>query len=129
MDIMTRVRSQWDRLTAAGTGAAGGVVLIVGWHGVSGTPYPAEQLPYLASAGLGGLFLLGISTALWLSADLRDEWRKLDRIEQALRAADGPGALEQGRASAGSGLDRTGTAVASPGPPPAPAPAPTGDNR
>ncbi|MFF2509273.1 hypothetical protein ACFVTY_38810 [Streptomyces sp. NPDC058067] len=87
MDLLTRIRSQWDRVTAAVTAMAGAVTLVLGWRGVSGTPYPAEQLPYVVSAGLGSLFLLGVSSALWLSADLRDEWRKLDRIEQALRAA------------------------------------------
>lgn len=86
MDRVTLVKSQWDRLTAVGTAIAAMVVLIVGWFGVSGTAYPAEQLPYVISAGLGSLFLLGVSTALWLSADLRDEWRKLDRIEHAIRA-------------------------------------------
>ncbi|MFZ3598200.1 hypothetical protein [Streptomyces sp. BH104] len=89
MDLVTRIRSQWDRLTAALTALAGAVTLVLGWRGVSGTPYPAEQLPYVISAGLGSLFLLGLSSALWLSADLRDEWRKLDRIEQALRAGGG----------------------------------------
>ncbi|MFF3490025.1 hypothetical protein ACFYWS_01630 [Streptomyces sp. NPDC002795] len=94
MDLVTRIRSQWDRLTAALTALAGAVTLVLGWRGVSGTPYPAEQLPYVVSAGLGSLFLLGLSSALWLSADLRDEWRKLDRIEQALRTGGGatPGA-------------------------------------
>lgn len=85
MDIMTWMRSQWDRLLAGAALAAGAIVLILGWRGVSGTAYPAEQLPYVVSAGLGGLFLLGIATALWLSADLHDEWRKLDRLEQAIR--------------------------------------------
>lgn len=85
MNIMEWMRSQWDRLLAGAALAAGIVVLTLGWQGVSGTAYPAEQLPYLISAGLGGLFLLGVSAALWLSADLHDEWRKLDRIEQAIR--------------------------------------------
>jgi hypothetical protein len=88
MDIVTWMRSQWDRLAAGATLVAGVVVLITGWHGVSGTAYPAEQLPYIISAGLGGLFLLGVSAALWLSADLRDEWRKLDRIERAIAATE-----------------------------------------
>lgn len=87
MDLMTRLRSQADRTLAVVAGLAGGVVLIIGWLGVSGTAYPAEQLPYLISGGIGGLFLLGVSTALWLSADLHDEWRKLDRIEQAILQA------------------------------------------
>lgn len=86
MDKLTFVKSQWDRLTAVGTAIAGGVVLIVGWFGVSSTAYPAEQLPYVVSAGLGALFLLGVASVLWLSADLNDEWRKLDRLEQAVRA-------------------------------------------
>ncbi|MFB9728813.1 hypothetical protein [Haloechinothrix salitolerans] len=82
---MTRARSQADRLLAAATLLAGLLTLIAGWLGVSGTPYPAEQLPYLISGGIGALFLLGVSATLWLSADLRDEWRKLDRIERAIR--------------------------------------------
>lgn len=88
MDRVTYVKSQWDRAGAVITAVAGVVVLFLGWFGVSGTAYPAEQLPYIISAGIGGLFLLGISTALWLSADLRDEWRKLDRIEQAILAQE-----------------------------------------
>ncbi len=88
MDLMTRARSQADRLLATATLLAGTLVLIAGWLGVSGTPYPAEQLPYLISGGIGALFLLGVSATLWLSADLRDEWRKLDRIERAIREAE-----------------------------------------
>lgn len=93
---MTRIKSQWDRMTAVATAIGGGVVLYVGWWGVSGTAYPAEQLPFIVSAGLTGLFLLGISTALWLSADLHDEWRKLDRIERAIRAAQTEVSTRQG---------------------------------
>jgi hypothetical protein len=33
------------------------------------------------------MFLLGLGAMLWLSADLRDEWRKLDRIERRLGSA------------------------------------------
>lgn len=87
MDVMTKLRSQTDRTLAVVAGLAGVVVLIIGWLGVSGTAYPAEQLPYIISGGIGALFLLGMSTALWLSADLHDEWRKLDRIEQAILQA------------------------------------------
>lgn len=88
MDILTWMRSQWDRLLAGCAMVAGAVALFLGWLGVSGTVYAVEQLPYIVSGAVGGLFLLGISSALWLSADLRDEWRKLDRIERAIRAAD-----------------------------------------
>lgn len=91
MDLMTKARSQWDRLLAAAALAAGVAVLILGWLGVSGSAYPAEQLPYVISGGVGALFLLGVSAALWLSADLHDEWRKLDRIEHAI--GDAPDAV------------------------------------
>lgn len=90
MDVITKIRTQWDRSAAVAAAAAGGVVLLLGWLGVSGTAYPAEQLPYIISGGVGGLFLLGVSSVLWLSADLHDEWRKLDRIEQAITAAGTP---------------------------------------
>lgn len=85
MDVITKVRAQWDRTCAVACTAAGAIILIIGWFGVSGTGFPAEQLPYIMSAGLGGLYLLGVAAVLWLSADLRDEWRKLDSIEEAIR--------------------------------------------
>jgi hypothetical protein len=49
---------------------AGGVALLIGYFGVSGTLDPAKQLPYLVSGGIGGLFLLGVAAALLFSADL-----------------------------------------------------------
>jgi len=79
------LRLQWDRTLAWALVVAGAVALIIGWVGVSSTAYSAEQLPYIISGGIGGIFLLGVGATLWLSADLRDEWRKLDRIEEALQ--------------------------------------------
>jgi hypothetical protein len=85
MNVGKWLRLQWDRSLAWAFVAVGAIVLIVGWVGVSGSPYAAGQLPYIISGGIGGIFLLGVGATLWLSADLRDEWRKLDCIEEALR--------------------------------------------
>jgi len=93
MELIKWLRLQWDRVFGAAFVITGAVALLTGWSKVSGTPYPAEQIPYVVSAGLGGLFLLGVGATLWHSADLRDEWRKLDRLEEkldALGAADAP---------------------------------------
>lgn len=79
-------RAQWDRVLAAVATLAGAACLLVGWFGVSDTGFVSEQLPYIASAGLGGVFLLGLGGMLWLSADLRDQWRELRTIRQRLDA-------------------------------------------
>jgi hypothetical protein len=84
MDIVKVLKKQWDRVIALALTITGAVFLISGWVGVSGTAVLSEQSPYMMSGGLGGIFLLGVGATLWISADLRDEWRKLDRIEQAL---------------------------------------------
>jgi hypothetical protein len=94
MKTTTWLRQQWDRAAAAVLMGLGLVGLLLGWMGVSDTPFPAEQVPYLISGGLLGVFLLGLGAMFWLSADLRDEWRKLDRIEAALT---GPAGAEAGR--------------------------------
>lgn len=85
MELFTWARLQWDRALALLLGAAGAVCLVVGWIGVSGTPYIAKQVPFLVSGGLGGLALLIAAATLWLSADMNDEWRVLDRLEQEAR--------------------------------------------
>jgi hypothetical protein len=88
MDLTRWARAQWDRLAAWLLIAGGVVTLLVGWWGVSNTAYLAEQMPYLISAGMFGLFLLGLGATAWLSADLRDEWRKLDELADLLRSRD-----------------------------------------
>ena len=89
MELFSWLRLQWDRVFGAAFVLTGAVALLTGWSKVSATPYPAEQMPYVVSAGLGGLFLLGVGATLWHSADLRDEWRKLDRLEEKLDALSG----------------------------------------
>lgn len=103
MDFLRWCKVQADRASALALAAAGVVALVLGWIGVSQALYPAEQLPYLISGGVGALFLLGLAGTLWLSAELRDEWRKLDRMEEVMRdfverydaeMATDPGAVE-----------------------------------
>jgi hypothetical protein len=84
MDLNKLLKTQWDRAGAIGLTGLGALFLLLGWIGVSGTALLAEQAPYILSGGVGGVFLLGIGSTLWISADLRDEWRKLDRIEAAI---------------------------------------------
>lgn len=86
MDLGQWLRLGWDRAGAWACVVLGAVALIVGWVGVSDKLYTAEQVPYVISAGFGGLFLLGLGGILWLSADLRDEWTQLDKIEELLAA-------------------------------------------
>ena len=83
---MKLLRAQWDRAAALFLASAGLLALLLGWLGVSRAVYPAEQLPYIISGGLTGLVLVGMAATLWLSADLRDEWRHLDRLEERVQA-------------------------------------------
>ena len=85
MEFLSWVRDQWDRVGAVVLVVIGALALLLGWIGISDAVLPSEQLPYLLSGGLVGVFLLGLGTTLWLSADLRDEWRKLDRLEELVR--------------------------------------------
>jgi hypothetical protein len=82
--LLAWVRSEWDRVAAMVAATIGAVALLLGWIGVSGKGLPAEQIPYLVSGAILAVFAVGIAATLWLSADLRDEWRKLDEIHQVL---------------------------------------------
>jgi hypothetical protein len=95
MDFGKWLRVEWDRAVSVGCMVLGAVCLLVGWFGISRTPYPAEQLPYILSSGIGGVFLLGLGATFWLSADLRDEWSKLDSIDESLRALAGSSLVDQ----------------------------------
>ena len=85
MDFMRWVKYQWDRAAAFVLFLAGLLALLLGYLGASDSVYPAEQLPYMISGGILGIFFLGTAGILYVSADMRDEWRKLDSLEDALR--------------------------------------------
>jgi len=86
VELLRWCRLQWDRVLAVGAFAGGVLALVLGWVGASGTEFVAKQVPYVLSGGLGGLVLLMVGGTLWLSADFRDEWRALDRLEAWLSA-------------------------------------------
>lgn len=110
MNLGNWLRLAWDRAAAVALIAAGAVALILGWVGVSGEAFPAKQLPYLISGGIAGVFILGIGTLCWLSADMRDEWTKLDRIETALnRLADSGLVDSDAMTRAANGSAKSGT--------------------
>lgn len=65
--------------------AAGVVVAVVGYLGVSNETVVAFQLPYFASAGVGALMLLGGGSALLITAQMERDSARLDRLEEATR--------------------------------------------
>jgi hypothetical protein len=82
--LLKLFRYQWDRAVAVALVAGGLVAVVVAWVLASDTILTFEQIPYLMSGGLIGVCLVAVGATLWLSADLRDEWRKLDRLEEAV---------------------------------------------
>jgi hypothetical protein len=67
-------------------GGAGFVALVVSWLGVSDTVIVADQLSYIASGGLIGLFLLGIAAMAYWGEQRERELARLAEIEVYLGA-------------------------------------------
>jgi hypothetical protein len=74
-------RAQNDRAVGFSLLILAGLFIIVTYTKVSGTKNVSDGLSYVASGGVGGLFLLGCAATLLISADLRDGWRHLDLFE------------------------------------------------
>jgi hypothetical protein len=88
--------NQWDRTLAVVLALGGLLACLLGWFGISRSVLATQQIPYLASGGFLGLCLIGLGATLWLSADLRDEWRVLEEIREELAGgADESGAPER----------------------------------
>lgn len=111
------LRAEWDRVAGFGLIGLGALFVLLGYLGVRNTPFVAEQMAYMASGGIGGLFCLGFGVGLLLSADLHDEWRKLDRLEAELRgdAVSEPEPEPQSAPLPAVGEADTGSGSGSPG--------------
>lgn len=109
MEGVSRLRAQWDWVVGFILMGWGAVVVVVSTIAVSGSRYASDQLSYMVSGGLGGLLLLGAGSTLVITAGLSDEWRKLDRLEDALPYAKIPVPsvrvlVRRGRLIAGAGM-------------------------
>ena len=102
MEMKSFVRANLDRVVAVAMAVIGVLAIVIGWIGISGTGIAAEQIPYLISGGIGGLVLVALGCTAWISADLQDEWRRLDDIEERLQAL---GQVEPSEPSETSGDD------------------------
>ena len=93
------LRAEWDRAAGVGFLVVGAICLAVGYGGVAGATYVPQALSFIASGGFFGLLFVAIGSTLLITAALHDEWRKLDRIEQAidrLAQSGGPVVLDAG---------------------------------
>jgi hypothetical protein len=86
VDQLTLLRAQWDRATAVLALSAAAVTLVVVWWRTSGQSFPTQQVPMAFSSGIATVLLLTLGATLWVSAALRDEWRRLHAIERRLAA-------------------------------------------
>ena len=71
---------------AIAAGGAGLIALVVSWAGVSNTVIVADQLSYIASGGLIGLFLLGVAAMAYWGEQRERELARLTEIEVYLGA-------------------------------------------
>jgi hypothetical protein len=89
VNLYRYLRAQGDRALAVVFTGAGAVVLFFGYLGTRHAVLVEQQMPYIISGGLVGIFLLAVGGVLWLSADLRDDWRELRELKtQVTRLAD-----------------------------------------
>jgi hypothetical protein len=98
-------------LLAAVCFVAGAITLIVTWYEISGLALLAEQLPYLASGGLGGLALvIAGSSCLSAGRSARIEARLVELLSIATEPIGGPG----NATDPGFGLEPIATVAAEP---------------
>ena len=100
--------------------AAGILLILIGYLGVSREALVAKQLPYLISGGIGGIALVGIGAVFLGTEDIRRDSGRLDRLEAMvielhavlLSRADAPAVEAFSAAPDSSTAQRNGQAAA-----------------
>lgn len=105
-DFLRWCRNEWERAIAIVALVGGLGAFIAGWLGQQQSVLVTQQIPFVVSGGLFGLLLIIVGTTIWLSADLHDEWIKLDRFEETVARA--AAALEMANERSGGAHRATG---------------------
>jgi hypothetical protein len=90
--LVDRVRRRWAGMAGRiglGLSALGFLVILLGWNGAAGLDYASGQLPYLLSAGAGGLGLIIVGAALVVAESNRRDRAVLERQLDELNATLG----------------------------------------
>jgi multisubunit Na+/H+ antiporter MnhG subunit len=82
------MKRDWRELAAAAFVVLGGIVMVVGWVGVSQSNEVYEQLPYLFSGGLGGLACILIGLGLYVARNHARHQARIDALNEHLRALE-----------------------------------------
>lgn len=80
MELIALIKAHRDRAAAVALVLLGFLVLLIGWLGVSDADLAVKQIPYIMSGGIAGILFVAVGAVLWVSADLRDEWRELRKL-------------------------------------------------
>ena len=88
--------------------AAGALLMLLGYFGVSREAQPGKQIPYLVSGGVGGMFLAVLGAYFLGTQELRRDSGRLDRLEgmvedlhgALLRRPDAPDLTNNGNGAA-----------------------------
>lgn len=99
------------------SGVAGILTLTLGWFQVSDTTIIAEQLSWIAGAGLLGIFLLGVAAIAYWAEQRERELTRLTAIEMYVAAvADAMGLTEAVPPSGNGVTPLSSTAAGAPAP-------------
>ncbi len=79
-------RLDWRQALGGVLVALGSLAIVIAWWQISGTPHPGEQMPSLASGGLGGAALIGLGVLLFNSFEHTEDRAALaavlDRLDE-----------------------------------------------
>ena len=94
MTLLALLRAQWDRVLGRLLVVGGLVGVVAGLITIAGSgDNPKDQLSFLASGVIGGLFSIGLGGCLLVSARLQDRWRRVEKAEPATAVVIEPEAL------------------------------------
>ena len=89
--LVERGRPPWRQVVGWLLMIGGAIAVLVAWYGISGTVDPGEQMPYLASGGLGGAAAIGVGAVLVVACEhARDRaalglvLQRIDELERRL---------------------------------------------